>query len=136
VTADTTITRLEAFWTALRVIIASDASADPEGRFEDLLKVLRRNAIDKGIVVRLFTWRDGSGSEGPHGRPRHKLTRRHASSLKSSIPGQGLTRAHQVEQGFLIYLKPSLTGRGRRGAAAILKSGSEFPTIHLQPVLR
>jgi hypothetical protein len=144
-----------------RLIIASDASADPDGSFEDLLKVLRRNTVHSGIRVSPLS---GGGSRlGLEALTGARSTESSHSRLHevAGDGGNGASRAithargdgarvfshqhyfvarieypqkeevgpgEQIREGYLIYLKPSLSGdEGDAEVLRYIEKGSEFP---------
>ena len=101
-----------------RVIIAVDAGHDPDGRFVDLLKIVRRNRAMRGIEIYTSRGTDSSmllesdllGLKG-------RIAKNHFVVAHIKYPplqGQDLDEAHRtgadVRDGYLIYVKPSFTG--------------------------
>lgn len=95
-----------------RIIIASDAGADPHFEMTDLANLQRKARIDLGIEIQL------------HGREklrlnRHRRTQRHFIVGKIIYP-EGTT-------GLLLYLKATVTGSECEDLLAYQRTNSDFP---------
>ena len=109
-----------------KYIIGGDAGADPEITFSSLAKLKRFARIDMGIEIEIdlddLRLRDGLSSRST------------ASSATSAI--RSTTRGGQ-ETGYLIYIKPTLTGDEDE---VIRQYKSKIPAVpprvHRRPVLR
>jgi hypothetical protein len=107
-----------------RLIVASDASADPESHFDDLLRVYRRARADQGIRVSRANLSDAGHLPTDGLRPRQgqgpvPLARDHYFVARIDYP-EGFT-------GYLIYLKPSVTGDEPADLIGYCREHPEFP---------
>jgi hypothetical protein len=143
-----------------RLIVVSDASEDSEAGFSDLLRVLRRARFEKGIRVTGLSslndpWTvedeivsllrllrpacDGTESEVPEKDrppksevPAPRRSRRHFFFARIHYPDDGAGPKGGPRVGYLIYLKPTLTGdepAELRGYAALNADFPNNPTL-------
>ncbi len=112
-----------------RVVIVSDAGADPECKLEELLRVIRRNRIDDGILF----YGIGRGRQPlvldpliPH--PETKLSDCHFLVAKIRYPSAGyLGPGENLPRGYLVYLKSSFDGDEEADLIQYRKCNPEFP---------
>lgn len=142
-----------------KLIIVSDASQDGESGFADLLRVVRRARFEKGITFHSASpaeafrvcedenevgdllellWPEqeqasGVGGEGERPHAGHPLSfrrcRRHFFFARIDYPGGS---AGEPCEGYLIYLKPTMTGDESpelRGYAALNADFPHNPTL-------
>jgi hypothetical protein len=112
-----------------RCIVVSDAGCDPDYGFEDLGNAVRKIAIDLGVYINFDTLKelkprpkDGSLLEGGYyavGEIDYKT----APEWKSDDAPQG----HGVENGYILYVKPSYHGTESAGIVAYAKAHATFP---------
>jgi hypothetical protein len=123
-----------------RLIIVSDASEDSSAGFADLLRVLRRARFEQGIRISGLARRgqfldeeeddeitsllrllrpDHEADTGESNTRREitnadtplpRLSRRHFFCARIVYPPDGENEANDPQEGYLIYLKPTLTG--------------------------
>ncbi|MBW3600292.1 MAG: hypothetical protein KY475_23870, partial [Planctomycetes bacterium] len=95
-----------------RVIVAVDAGADPAGHFTDLLKLVRRMRVHHGVRLCGVSEHDEllplegllAGEDDTHAKVHFLCAAIHYP------PDPRLGPEGDVEQGYLVYVKPSFTG--------------------------
>jgi hypothetical protein len=112
-----------------RCIVVSDAGCDPNYGFEDLGNAVRKIAIDLGVYIAFDTLkelkprsRDGSLISGVYyavGEIDYKT----APEWKSD----DAPKNHNVENGYILYIKPSYHGTESAGIVAYAKAHATFP---------
>lgn len=115
-----------------RVIIVSDAGADPQGSCDELIKVLGRCAADNDISVVPGTGQGpqlGLADLAPD--PDTRLAKRHYIIARVAYPDRlddAMGSECDVKEGILVYLKASLMGdEGDAELARNKERDSEFP---------
>jgi hypothetical protein len=106
-----------------RLIVVADASDDPEGRFNDLLRIYRRARTELGIR---FSRADGEAGEMPL---QQLLPEAGAGPVPLSRVHYFLARIDYPDgfKGHLVYVKPSLTGDEASDLVGYRHDHPEFP---------
>lgn len=100
-----------------RFIIAADGSADPDLEFADLGNAIRKCRTDFGVEIELDTATLERDADG--------LSRRHCAVGKIHYPGA--TPGSPPELGYLLYIKPSLTGDEPEDVQQYARQCRSFP---------
>jgi patatin-like phospholipase len=113
-----------------RLIIACDASRDPEGAFKDLSEAIRMIDVDENVKVRInlagFRAREGQGLSWSH----HAVGRIDYPAVPAPA-GAGAAASGDPDReagtGWLLYLRPSLTGDEPAPVVSYRSDHPDFP---------
>lgn len=95
------------------IIIASDAGADPNFHFGDLANAVERVRVDFGVIIRFLPDCDLGGllpgsATGPEAE-KYNLSARSFAIAKIKYPPAGNAPSEPKKEGYLIYIKTTLT---------------------------
>jgi hypothetical protein len=105
-----------------RFIVACDAGMDPEFAFEDLGNAIRKCQVDLGVSIDIDT-----RPIRPDPATGRSLVHCAVGTIRYERPGKPAADDRQTPDGYLLYIKPSLTGGEPADVLQYRAAHAEFP---------